>query len=500
MNVIKSYIVTNAAASQGGGSGGGLPIDIEPFTSVLTFDEDKDFEIDTGGTISFTLSSSGNLNGAGIIALVNKPVSVAFSSDFEIASGSDSISTTLMNIIIFRFFENYDGEGNDKVIYTIKNQLAVEATPSIQATNIVFSNVTPTSFDVSFTNGNGANRIVLIKSGSEVDSNPVNNTTYTANAAFGSGSQIGTGNYVVYKGSGSSVSVTGLSLLTTYHVRVYEFNGATGAEKFFTDAATGNPASQTTSAYETEYQAILDRGTTLGYTLPSVAQRTKQNTLVASLKSSGVWTALDVFWVFATDGDSNFSTINWKAPTLFQCTPVFSPTHTTNAGWAGNASTSYLNTGWDASNNGVNYLLNTCSYGCYVNSNNNDAGNDMGANSAGFTNSMSLSTRNGSNNLGVRINDATTGTITNSSSIGFYIVQRSASNARQVLKNNSSILSGTTASTSRTAADLYIGALNNNGAATSFTAKQIGCAFAGGALVGIEDDFYNAWNTYFTSL
>jgi hypothetical protein len=50
-------------------------------------------------------------------------------------------------------------------------------------------------------------------------------TTYTANAAFRSGDQIGAGNYVIFNGSGTSVLVTALSPGATYHVQVYEYNG-----------------------------------------------------------------------------------------------------------------------------------------------------------------------------------------------------------------------------------------------------------------------------------
>ena len=65
-------------------------------------------------------------------------------------------------------------------------------------------------------------------------------------------------------------------------------------------------------AYDADYQAVLDKGTALGATLPSVAQRTKQNTLMLGLKSSGLWAIADVIRVYATDGDAAFALINWK--------------------------------------------------------------------------------------------------------------------------------------------------------------------------------------------
>lgn len=118
--------------------------------------------------------------------------------------------------------------------------------PSTQATSINFWILGPTVATLRWTNGNGSNRIVVVRQGGAVDATPSDNTTYAANTAYGSGDQVGTGNYVVYNGTGSEVSITGLSENTAYHVRVFEYNGSAGSEKYNTDAATGNPANETT--------------------------------------------------------------------------------------------------------------------------------------------------------------------------------------------------------------------------------------------------------------
>ncbi len=95
--------------------------------------------------------------------------------------------------------------------------------PSVQASNITFTNVTSSSFTINWTSGNASNRIVLIKAGTAVDRDPLDNTTYIASNLFGSGSQLGTGNFVVYNGTGSSVAVDNLDTNTTYYVTIYEF-------------------------------------------------------------------------------------------------------------------------------------------------------------------------------------------------------------------------------------------------------------------------------------
>src|SRR6056297_1810555 len=85
--------------------------------------------------------------------------------------------------------------------------------------------------------------------------------------------------------------------------------------------------------FDPDYQAILDYATTEGYTLPSAGQQTLQNQLVVDLKTAGVWSKLDAFSVFATDGDSDFALIDWIR--LITQTAVNSPTFTTNQGYQG---------------------------------------------------------------------------------------------------------------------------------------------------------------------
>ena len=123
------------------------------------------------------------------------------------------------------------------------NQASSEPTSS--PSNVAFTSVGGTAMTVNWAGGNGANCLVIMKVGAPVNSAPVDGTTYTANAAFGSGSQLGTGNYVVYKGSETNVSVTGLTIGQTYYVAVYAFNGSAGTENYLT-TAPGSGNQQTT--------------------------------------------------------------------------------------------------------------------------------------------------------------------------------------------------------------------------------------------------------------
>ncbi|MBI4649686.1 MAG: fibronectin type III domain-containing protein, partial [Bacteroidia bacterium] len=128
--------------------------------------------------------------------------------------------------------------------------------PTTQASAITFTNVASASMTVNWVRGGtpGEGVIVLAKSGSAVDSDPVDGTTYTASSTFGSGTQLGTGNYVVFMGSGTSVNITGLSPGTTYYFKVYEYN-CTGADSKFNVTSPPSNSQATTSCSTPTTQA-----------------------------------------------------------------------------------------------------------------------------------------------------------------------------------------------------------------------------------------------------
>ncbi len=114
------------------------------------------------------------------------------------------------------------------------------AEPTTQASGISFVNVTSTSFDINWTAGSGTNSLVIVKEGSAVNANPGDGDTLDPNPAFGSGVQLGTGNYVVYNSTSNSVSITGLLKARTYYVKVYTFNGSAGSENYLITSPPSN--------------------------------------------------------------------------------------------------------------------------------------------------------------------------------------------------------------------------------------------------------------------
>lgn len=130
--------------------------------------------------------------------------------------------------IRFRFsFDNPNSDNAHAGVDDFSMTAIVPCTPpSIQATAFGTSGITSNQMTVNWTRGNGNNVLVVAREGTAVNNGPVNGTTYTASPVFGSGTQIGTGNFVVYKGSGTSIVVTGLNSSKTYHFAIYEFNDA----------------------------------------------------------------------------------------------------------------------------------------------------------------------------------------------------------------------------------------------------------------------------------
>lgn len=122
------------------------------------------------------------------------------------------------------------------------NALASE--PTTAASNVTFSGQTQTALTLNFTAGNGFNRLVVARQGSSITNPPFDGVGYAANSIFGSGTDIGGNSYVVYNGSGNSVTVTGLQSNTYYYFAVYEYNsnGSACTNNYLLNAAVANTA------------------------------------------------------------------------------------------------------------------------------------------------------------------------------------------------------------------------------------------------------------------
>lgn len=147
------------------------------------------------------------------------------------ADGYSTVRVDLPNsatqvIIRIRLFNDNTAErwtiDNIRLFGTLSTPCVVGAAPTTNASNALF-NPFCNSSGISFTPGNGTNRIVVASTNPVVGS-PTNATSYSANTTLGSGSTIAPGEFVVFNGSGSNFTLTGLSSNTTYYIRVFEYN------------------------------------------------------------------------------------------------------------------------------------------------------------------------------------------------------------------------------------------------------------------------------------
>ncbi|NTV15308.1 MAG: DUF1566 domain-containing protein, partial [Desulfobulbaceae bacterium] len=177
--------------------------------------------------------------------------------------------------------------------------------PSTQASGVSFSGVGLTGMTVSWARGNGDGVVVLMKPGMTVDSDPVDGmyTAYSANPAFGGGTQIGSGNYVIYKGTGSSVVVTGLTTGTPYYVAVYEYKGLVntlGVDQginYLSPAATGNRTPCTAPFLSTP------TATAIGSTTATLGANVTSDNGSAIIQRGTVWgTAANPIYNFVAEG------------------------------------------------------------------------------------------------------------------------------------------------------------------------------------------------------
>ena len=136
------------------------------------------------------------------------------------------------------------GETED---YTI-NVTAPCTQPTTQATiGSYTANTTGTSLTVNWTRGNGTGGVIVVANATATATvNPSSGTTYTPSTTgdFGGTTITGTGNIVVYNGTGTSVNVTGLTSGTNYTFSVYEYNSASTC--YLTPAANSSIVACTT--------------------------------------------------------------------------------------------------------------------------------------------------------------------------------------------------------------------------------------------------------------
>ena len=248
------------------------------------------------------------------------------------------------------------------------------------------------------------------------------------------------------------------------------------------------------SGSDPDYQAILDYATTQGYTLPSASQQALQNQLLVDLKDAGIWSKLDTFAVFATDGDSDFALIDWIR--LADYTAINSPTFTSNQGFQGNGTSSYIVSNYLPITNAVNLSQNSNSYG-YVMGIYDTApstaeqhwGNAINTSSQGFWRSRSVSNtyHNATSLISIDPKLFTTDVL----------LHMDRNNSTTVYDIVDGTVQNTINSTSASVLDQEFVAMRYQ---NNYSDVQLKIVFAGASTYNERVDFNNALKNYLTSL
>ncbi|ESU26469.1 hypothetical protein FLJC2902T_24380 [Flavobacterium limnosediminis JC2902] len=133
---------------------------------------------------------------------------------------------------------NFTCGGSGLSAQTASVMVAGSINPTNQISNVAIPAATVgySQALVNWTNGNGSRRVVYI-SNSATFTDPVNGNApaLTANAVYA-----GSGEQIIYDGTGTSVTVTGLSAATQYYIKAYEYvRCGSGPYDYFFNVTTG---------------------------------------------------------------------------------------------------------------------------------------------------------------------------------------------------------------------------------------------------------------------
>jgi hypothetical protein len=221
-------------------------------------------------------------------------------------------------------------------------------------------------------------------------------------------------------------------------------------------------------------------------TQPSAARKTQYDTLIKALVAAGVWTKLDVLYVFAAVDQATALTNLVQA--TYGGTAAGSPTFTVDQGFTG-ASTKYIDSGFNPTTAvSPKYVQDNASIFAWGNLVTASSGPLAGVVSG---TSIQLYGRNTDDKNYYLINSGTLGPV-NSDGSGFWTGVRTASNAIQSYRNGVSVATATTASV--TVVNSTITFMRNN--ATYYPALEYCGGFGQSLSSGNALALYNALHTY----
>ncbi|RED47049.1 putative secreted protein (Por secretion system target) [Winogradskyella eximia] len=146
--------------------------------------------------------------------------------NYVVQSGSatSSVNVTGLNPATSYYVAIYEYNTTD-TCYELTELTGIFTTDCSTPTDVTAFTVISgnTTIDLSWTNEACFDEVLIVaKATSAVTVTPTGDgSAYTADANFGSGTDLGSGEFTVYKGTGTTVTVTGLTNGTTYHFTIF---------------------------------------------------------------------------------------------------------------------------------------------------------------------------------------------------------------------------------------------------------------------------------------
>ena len=254
-------------------------------TTSAAMDFYMDFTGVNAGILSFDFNvlsnATGNRNGSLRVYTTTDGVTFTDLPAADIISFTNNVafSGSKTNVVLPASFNNsatarlrfyyYNGEGGlgtgsrPKISIDNLTVTSVATTPctspTAPATNLLFGTITDTTIAGSFTAASPAtdNYMVVVSNNSTLTGNPVNGQNYAVGDNVGDGT-------VIYKGTGTNFTATGLSATTVYYFFVFPVNAVcTGGPLYYTATILNGTA--TTIAGLPPCAAPVDQPTNLAF-------------------------------------------------------------------------------------------------------------------------------------------------------------------------------------------------------------------------------------------
>lgn len=233
---------------------------------------------------------------------------------------------------------------------------------------------------------------------------------------------------------------------------------------------------------------------------PSDARKSLINSMIVSLKSGGIWDRFSTLWITAAH-DAQAARLNWKAPGSFALTAVNSPTFTTDRGYAGNGTTSYLDTGWDPSNNGGGVYTQNNAHIAVWNRTSRAINTSCALGQVTTGGAINMFLRYTGGLVFTRVNDATSGGLAVAGSSGLTLGDRTNSTTITIYKDGTSLGNPSSATSDvLSTTDLYIGGYNFGGTLVSPTSDEFAAVSFGASLGSLQGSYYTILQTYLTAV